>query len=463
MHGLEDEGIRCGDLVLIALPDSIQFVTVFLACMKLGAIAVPVSNYHREDEYLQILGHLQPKLILAEQSNQAVTLAAVRHQGARLVSLSVDAEEYDSWDSWQTGPKSLRGSTAAEDQVSFLLWTSGTTGHAIPVPHKKSDWLICCSNYGEKILGMSRHDTFLSTSRMYHAYGLGNSLFFPLYAGARSILITERPVPRGSLQLAQKMKVTLLFSVPTFFSLMLRCSEKDHSLQLPQLRLAISAAEPLAPRIYNEWPQRFGGEILDGMGSTEALHIYLSARPGAHRPGSVGRLVEGYQAQIRDAEEMDAQRTVGNLWLKGPSLAEKYWKNDEATERHMRGGWFDTGDKCSVDEDGYYYFHGRSDSMFRISGQWVSAVEVEAALSGVEGVRELAIGMCLDEEGLSKLCLYMVLDETTESTTPVIESLKLAASERLPVRKRPIRFQVLAELPRTASGKIQRHRLQLKA
>lgn len=459
--GLAAEGIRKGDRVILALPDSIEFVASFFAVIQIGAVAVPINIYQSRDDYDHILRRILPKLVLTHHFSAQFN-AALRLNTATSDFRTIFVSDPTSvWHQWiRERPTAKKIVAPSENDIAFLLWTSGTTGMSIPVPHRQSDCEVCCRNYASSILAVTPHDVFLSTSRMFHAYGLGNSVLFPLFAGARSVLIPEKPTPKATFRIAQEMNATILFSVPTFYSMMIELADRGEAPVLPHLRLSVSAAEPLASKAVARWKALFGVEILDGFGSTEALHIYLSARSGEIIPGSVGKPVPGYQIQLRTDSGVASVGEVGTLWLQGGSIAQSYWNEPAATMRSMVDGWFITGDKFYQDDLGYFYFMGRADSMFRISGKWVSAIEIEAVMGEHPSVKEISVVGYLDDDGFSRLCAFVVTYENRHDTDALETQLRGLAEQKLPLWKRPTEFKFIEALPRTATGKVQRFLLK---
>jgi len=464
--GLLAIGIRKGDRVAIILKDSIEFAASFFAAIRIGAIAVPISTYQNADDYDRAFAKIHPSILIGHQSNSELTKACwlTRNEVGKVF---VDSGSHMGlWGQWiQDSTPKYSPTAVRDDDVAFLLWTSGTTGRSIAVAHRHRDAFVSCRHYANCILKASSADVFLSTSRMFHAYGLGNSVFFPLFAGATSVLISERPTPKTVLTLAERVNATLLFSVPTFFAMMLEVAEKNSTIKVPSLRLSISAAEPLSPNTVLRWKRRFGADILDGVGSTEALHIYLSAREGEVRPGSVGCPVTGYEVDLRYdgmslSTDSSHETPIGTLWLRGESVASEYWDDVNATSRSMQDGWFNTGDRFYVDDDGYYYFVGRYDSMFRISGKWVSAVEIEALLGEDDAVSDVAVLAYLDEDGFSKLCAFVVLAPEYDDTMDSESKLRELCENRLPLLKRPGKYRFVGTIPRTPTGKTQRFLLK---
>jgi benzoate-CoA ligase len=299
-----------------------------------------------------------------------------------------------------------------------------------------------------------------SSSKLFHAYGLGNALMFPLHVGATTVLYPARAQPRAILETAESSRPTLFFSVPTLYAAMLQEAEQ-REYDLTSVRLAISAAEPLPAEIYRRWKERFGTEILDGIGSTEVLHMYMSARAGNVRPGSSGQAVPGYELRIVDGAGRDVPPgTIGDLLVAGESTASCYWRRKQLSTDRMRGRWFVTGDKYTVDADGFYWYSGRSDDMFRVSGQWVSPIEVEGALIEHPAVLESAVVAYEEETKLYTPKAFVVLKDGVAGGPELVRELQEFVKQRITPYKYPRRIEFLTELPKSAAGKLLRYKLR---
>jgi benzoate-CoA ligase len=284
---------------------------------------------------------------------------------------------------------------------------------------------------------------------------------FPFHAGATTVLYPGKPQARAILETAQVNRPALFFSVPTLYAAMLQEAERNSAYTLDSVRLAVSAAEPLPAEIFRRWKERFGVEILDGIGSTEVLHIYLSARAGRVRPGSTGQAVSGYELALVDhAGQPVPPGAIGDLLVAGPSTAPFYWNRKVLTQDRMRGRWFFTGDKYTVDEDGYYWYAGRSDDMFRVSGQWLSPIEVESTLIEHSSVLEVAVIAFEEQTGLQTPKAYVVLREGHSGTAELVRELQDFVKQRITPYKYPRRIEFLPELPKTAAGKLLRYKLR---
>jgi len=355
----------------------------------------------------------------------------------------------------------LEAEPTTKDDAAFWLWTSGSTGMPKAAVHRHRDWLCCCANYAYGVLGIGAGDVTFSSSKLFHAYGLGNGLMFPFYVGATTILYPGRPQAAAILATAREARPTLFFSVPTLYAAMLQETDGPLSYDLGSIRLAVSAAEPLPAEIFRRWKARFGVEILDGIGSTEMLHIYLSTRSGSVRPGSTGQAVPGYQIRIVDhAGQELPQGTVGDLLVRGASLTPGYWNRPDLTAQRIEDGWFHSGDKYSVDEDGYYWYAGRTDDMLRVSGQWVSPIEVESALAEHDAVLEAAVVAYKAPGGLYTSKAFVVLKNGSTGTADLVQELQAFVKQRITPYKYPRHIEFLAELPKSAAGKLLRYKLR---
>lgn len=459
-NGFLARGIQPGERVLLILPDSPEFIAAWFAAMKIGAVAVPTNSALRAADYAYLLEESEAAALVVHSDLFAQVEPSLAGQKFLRHTVACGARQagHFFWDDWiaEQPAQPPPTSTTAQD-VAFWLWTSGSTGKPKAAVHRHGDWMCCCENYARGVLGIREDDVTFSSSKLYHAYGLGNSLMFPFYVGATTILYPGRPQAAAILEKAQAARPTLFFSVPTLYAAML---QEPGEYDLSSIRLAASAAEPLPAEIFRQWKTRCGTEILDGIGSTEALHIYISSRAGAVRPGSSGQPVAGYEIRVVDFEGNDVSRgSIGDLLVRGPSVAQCYWNRPELSAQRMRDGWFYTGDKYSMDEDGYYWYAGRSDDMFRVSGQWVSPAEVESALAEHPTVLEAAV-IAHQERGISTAKAYVVLKRGHMATPELIEELQAFVKQRITPYKYPRRIEFIAELPKNTTGKLLRYKLR---
>ena len=462
-NGLLSLGLQEEQRVLLLLPDSPEFAVAYFGIIKIGAVAVPSSTAGRTADHDYALTESRARILIVHSTLlDEVSPVLSRQRFLRhIIVVGEPQPGYLHWDQWlaKNSPE-LDAADTREDDVAFWLWTSGSTGRPKAAVHLHRDWLGCCRNYGAAVLGISPDDITFSSSKLFHAYGLGNGLMLPFHAGATTVLFPGKPLPKAILEVAQSVRPTLFFSVPTLYALMLQEAEHQ-SYCLDSVRLAVSAAEPLPAEIFRRWRHKFGVEILDGIGSTEALHIYLSARPGKVKPGSTGNPVPGYTLRIVDLDDREVPPgTIGDLLVSGDSIASCYWNRRDLTAERMRGKWFFTGDKYWMDEDGYYWYAGRSDDMFRVSGQWVSPAEVESALIEHESVLEAAVVAYREDTELHTPKAFVVLREGIVATPVLERELQEFVKQRITPYKYPRRIEFMDQLPKTAAGKLLRYKLR---
>jgi benzoate-CoA ligase family protein len=325
--------------------------------------------------------------------------------------------------------------------------------------HLQHDMVICAELFGKGVLGVHQTDRTFSVAKLFFAYGLGNALYFPFSVGATTILWPGTPLPEHVYAVIERYRPTLFYSVPTGYAMMLAYERQD--VDLSSIRLAVSAGEALPAALYQRFKQRFGIDVIDGIGSTEVLHMFIANRPDAIRPGSSGLVVDGYEARILDDNGAPVPRKeIGNLWVKGDSICAGYWNQHEKTKNTIEGHWIRTGDKYSQDEDGFYWYAGRSDDMLKVGGLWVSPVEVENALAGHPAVLECGVVGREDHDRLIKPAAFVVVRPGAAATPELGAELQQFVRERLAEYKRPRWVEFLPELPKTATGKIQRFRLR---
>ena len=358
-NGLLRLGLQDEQRVLLVLPDCPEFVVAYFGVLKIGAVAVPTSTDARMADYDYFLRESKARILIVHSTlfAEVAPILGSQHSLRHVIVVGERRPGYMHWNEWlaQNSPELDAASTSAED-VAFWLWTSGSTGRPKAAVHLHYDWTCCCRNYAVEVLGIGPNDITFSSSKLFHAYGLGNGLMFPFYAGASTILFSGKAQAKTVLGIAQIARPTLFFSVPTLYAQMLQEAERE-SYRLDSVRLAVSAAEPLPAEIFRRWQRKFGVEILDGIGSTEALHIYLSARPGNVKPGSTGSAVQGYKLRIVDSDDREVPPgTIGDLLVSGDSIAPCYWNRRQLTAERMRGSWFFTGDKYWMDNDGLIFW-----------------------------------------------------------------------------------------------------------
>jgi benzoate-CoA ligase family protein len=465
-NGLLNLGLQEEQRVLLVLPDIPEFAAAYFGAMKIGAVAVPTSTALRASDYAYFLEESRARIAIVHStllSEFEPALSGPRYcRHVIICGEPVPGAQAIHWTQFlRDASPELDAAPTNKDAAAFWLWTSGSTGRPKAAVHAHHDWVCCCEHYARGVLDIQADDVTFSSSKLFHAYGLGNGLMFPFHVGATTILQAAKPHAKTILAAAQANRPTLFFSVPTLYAAMLQEVEQGRSYDLGSIRLAVSAAEPLPADIFRRWKEHFGIEILDGIGSTEALHIYLSARAGQVRPGSTGQAVPGYELALLDhAGQPAPPGAIGDLMVAGPSTAQCYWNRRALSEDRMRGRWFFTGDKYTVDEDGYYWYAGRSDDMFRVAGQWVSPIEVESTLIEHRCVLEAAVIAFEEETGLHTPKAFVVLRDGYGWSAELVGELQDFVKQRITPYKYPRRVEFLTELPKTAAGKVLRYKLR---
>jgi benzoate-CoA ligase family protein len=463
-NGLLNLGLCREERALLVLPDVPEFAAAYFGTMKIGAVAVPTSTALRASDYAYFLEESRARIVFVHSTLLGEFKPALsgEHSCRHVIVCGERVHGYIHWDDFLAdAPSSLNAADTCKDDVAFWLWTSGSTGRPKAAVHLHQDWIHCCEYYARGVLDLAPGDVTFSSSKLFHAYGLGNGLMFPFHVGATTVLYPGKPRANTILEVAQMSRATVFFSVPTLYAAMLQEAEQHPPHELKSVRLAASAAEPLPAEVFRRWKDRFGIEILDGIGSTEVLHIYLSARAGHVRPGSTGQPVPGYELALVDPSGNPvAPGAIGDLLVAGPSTAPFYWNRKALTRDRMRGRWFFTGDKYTVDEDGYYWYAGRSDDMFRVSGQWVSPIEVECTLIEHSCVLEAAVIAFEEDTGLHTPKAFVVLREGHAGSIDLARELQDFVKQRISPYKYPRRVEFLVELPKTAAGKVLRYKLR---
>jgi benzoate-CoA ligase family protein len=456
-------GCARSDRVLIVLRDSAEFIAAFFGAAKIGAIPVPVNSFARTADYSFYLSDSRASVAIVDEAALSEFLPAAEAANVQVVVVGENsgASEELAWaERIAAASPELSTCTTAACDPAFLLYTSGSGGRPKAAVHQHKDMLVTTRSYAEGVLGIRADDRFFSVSKLFFAYGLGNGMYFPLCVGASTILNPERTRIDRVAEIVARHRPTIFFGVPTFYAALLQEFNRGLAVDLSSVRLAVSAGEPLPAELFNQFRERFGIEILDGIGSTEMLHIFVSNRPGSARPGACGTPVPCYEVRIADdSGQPCGADEIGNLFVKGESAFSEYWQKPDYTER-VADGWVATGDKFFCDADGYYHYSGRSDDMMKVSGMWVSPIEVENALLGDERIAEAAVVGMTDDAGLVKPVAYVVLTAGTQPHPEIAHAIEEALRARLVHYKCPREIRFLEDLPKTVTGKIQRFLLR---
>jgi 4-hydroxybenzoate-CoA ligase/benzoate-CoA ligase len=458
-NALRALGVQMEQRVLLCMLDTPDLPAVFWGAMKAGLVPVPVNTLLTTADYEYLLRDSRARALVVSSALLPKVEPALRGQpflSSVVVSGGAAPGQLALDELLAHARANLDPAPTTRDDVAFWLYSSGSTGQPKGAMHLHGDLVETARLYGEGILGMRPDDVVFSAAKLFFAYGLGNAMTFPFAAGASSVLLADRPTPQSVVGLLRSEKPTLFFGVPTLFAAIL--ADPTATDLGGRLRFCVSAGEPLPRDIGVRWRERYGVDILDGIGSTELLHIFVSLRPGDVRYGTTGKPVPGYEAQIVDEQDRPVRPgEIGELRVSGPSSAIAYWNNREKSLQAFRGRWTYTGDKYRQDTDGYYVYCGRSDDMIKAGGQWVSPAEVESALVAHPSVLEAAVVAHKDENQLDKPKAFVVLKPGAQASS---EELQRFVKERLAPFKYPRWVEFVESLPKTATGKIQRFKLR---
>jgi benzoate-CoA ligase len=465
-NALRAIGLEPEQRVLLCLLDTIDFPTVFLGAIKAGIVPIAVNTLLGSADYDFMLRDSRARaLVVSDALYERFAPILARQPALKHVILSggqrVEGRRALADLLAAAAPRAKAAETSCDD-VCFWLYSSGSTGTPKGVVHLQSHLILTAELYAKPILGIREDDVVFSASKLFFAYGLGNSLTFPMSVGATAVLLAERAAPPAVFRILKQHRPSIFYGAPTLYAAMLASPELPKREEVA-LRLCSSAAEPLPEHIGSRWTERFGVEILDGIGSTEMLHIYLSNRPGRVRYGTTGTPVPGYEVRLVDDDGKPVPPgEIGELQVSGPTSAAGYWNQRERSRHTFLGPWTRSGDKYVEDRDGYFTYCGRTDDMMKVSGLYVSPTEVEAALMAHPDVLEAAVVAQLDEEKLTKPKAYVVLKPGTAASPELAEELQAQVKTKLARYKSPRWIEFVDELPKTATGKIQRFKLRAR-
>ena len=450
--------------VMMCMSDGIDFPALFFGAIKAGCVPIPVNTLLTPDDYAYLLRDSRARIAVVSAAlleRFGPALAGQPHLEEVLVSGGGEHRHPRLEDLLSQASGTLEAAPTTCDDVAFWLYTSGSTGAPKGSMHLHRHLIATAEHYGVATLGIREDDVVFSAAKLFFAYGLGNAMTFPFHVGATTVTLAGRPAPDAVMALLRTHRPTIFYGVPTLYGALLADPGKRRECASPALRLAVSAGEALPGEIGRAFEERFGAPVLDGLGSTEMLHIFLSNREGDLRYGTSGRAVPGYRLKVvAENGEPAAQGELGELWVNGDSAALAYWNQRDKSRATFQGPWTRTGDKYIVDTEGYYHYCGRTDDMLKVGGQWVSPFEVESALLAHPGVQEAAVVGQKDARGLVKPRAFVVAVEGIEVGAALADELKAFVKDRLAPFKYPRWIEFVGALPKTATGKIQRFRLR---
>jgi benzoate-CoA ligase len=461
-------GVQPEQRVLLLMEDCNEWPVTFLGALYAGVVPVCVNTLLTPDDYAYMLANSNAQAAIVS-GGLLPTLQAAMDKGPHgLQSMVVTrpagalpegAHEFEAWLAARA-PRAKPADTAADD-IAFWLYSSGSTGRPKGTVHVQGSLYWTAELYAKQVLGLTEADVTFSAAKLFFAYGLGNALTFPLSVGATAVLMAGRPTPDACFERLKTHQPTVYFGAPTGYAGML-ASPSLPTRDEVALRMCSSAGEALPREIGERFTARFGAPIIDGLGSTEMLHIFISNRPGDVRYGSSGKPVAGYEVELRDesGQVITAHDQVGDLFIKGPTAALMYWANRAKSRDTFQGAWTKSGDKYYRDADGYYVYAGRNDDMLKVSGQYVSPFEVESTLMQHTSVLEAAVIGVIDDNGLTRAKAFVVLKAPEQASEALSDALKEFVKSKLAPVKYPRQIEFVRELPKTATGKIQRFRLR---
>lgn len=464
-NALKSAGVRPGEMVGLLALDGPEWVTSFFGTLKIGAIHIGMNTLLTAEEYLYMLQDSRARILIVQDAIYP-TIAKIREQASFLEHVIVigdapdEAPSYTIWIADQPTTCDIFP-THREDHAT-LNYSSGTTGQPKGILHAHKDLILTSVLWGQNVLGLTEADRTFALAKLFFTFGTGGNLLMPFSVGASTVLYAGSPRdPKQVLGMIDQFEPTIFYNAPTGYAMTMAMPNFTQEYNLSSLRLCVSAGEALPEPIWQQWKERMGLDIIDGIGATEVYHIFLSNRPDDIRPGSSGKPVPGFDMRVVDDEGNDVpQGEIGNLILKGESIALSYLHQYERSKQTFRGEWFFTGDKYYVDADGYYHHAGRADDMLKVGGIWASPMEIESTLMSHDAVLECAVVAQTDQSDLVKPKAYVVLKDGVNATPEMEEALITFCREQMASYKRPRWIEFVNELPKTATGKIQRFKLR---
>ncbi len=458
-------GVHLEERVMLVMYDSPEAMASFFGTIKIGAIPIPINYMYTADDYRYLLDNSRARTLIADddfiKDIEEYKEKLLYLENTIILGNKTRANHIGFYDIVDRSSDKLDVAYTTYEDSAFWNYTSGSTGVPKAAVHLQHDVFTCIESYAKGILGLNQSDILLSGSKFFFAYGLGNSFFYPTGVGGSVVLMPDRPLPETIFAAIDRYHPTVFFGVPTLYANMLEVKDAEKKYDLSSLRICTSAGEALPKEIFYDWKKRFGLDILDGIGSTELLHIFISNRPGDVKPGSSGKIVPGYHIKIVDDKGREVpDGEVGNLQVRGESTAAYYYRHHDKTKTSMLGHYFNTGDKYYRDADGYYYYCGRGDDMLKVGGIWVSPIEIEDTLISHPAVREAAVVGKPDEHMLVKPKAYIVLKKDYTPSDELAKEIQDFVKKTIAPYKYPRWIEFVEDLPKTATGKIQRYKLR---
>ncbi|HYK97314.1 MAG TPA: benzoate-CoA ligase family protein [Candidatus Acidoferrales bacterium] len=471
-NALRELGIDIEDRVVILCLDSPAFVYAFFGAIKIGAVPVPTNTLLIARDLTYILrdsraravvvsAPLLQKVLDVRKDCPRLRHVLVTTSGTAPLDGPLPKDVISFEEACAAADKTLTPADTTPDDMCFWLYSSGTTGFPKGAVHLQHDMIYSAETFGRHVLCCTEDDRYFTVSPLFHAYGLGNGVFVPFRFGASAVYKPERATPDVVYGLVTTERPTVMYTAPTFYAALLAYPEEGFKYDLSSLKFCVSAGEALPKPLFDRWKARFGTEIIDGIGSTEMLHIFICNRVGSARGGTSGTVVPGYRAKIVDDEGRElGPGDTGNLWVSGDSCCAFYWNKHEKSKATFKGDWTVTGDRYHLSEDGFFSYEGRSDDMLKVSGQWVSPAEVEAAVMEHPAVLECAVVGAKDKDELTKPRAFVLLKDKAKASDGLDEELKSFVKSRIAPYKYPRWIEFVDDLPKTATGKIQRYKLR---